>query len=250
MIDPDQVGRRGQEALAARRVVGVSHVEHTGTLAVTQSLQVAAGRGARVALRGVALERDDLRQHQRRGPGRCHVLFLVDASGSMATQRRLQLAKSAALGLLASSYQRRDEVALMVFRGEGSELVLPFTRHTAKIEQALREVPTGGRTPLARALLDARDVLRTRQPSLLVLLTDGRANVALEFGDPWQEALTACAALKSQCGAAWVIDCELGPVTLGRAQMLAQALGASCIALDALDGDGLALRIRQRVETP
>jgi magnesium chelatase subunit D len=247
-IDREGVGRRGTESLSAQRVVGAVPFRHTGTLAMPQTLAVAARRGARAGEQGVRLAASDLMQHERRGAGLCHVLFLVDASGSMATKRRLEAAKGAALGLLTSNYQRRDEVALMVFRAEGTDLVLPFTRRIASIERALRDVPTGGRTPLARALLDAARLMQTREPALLVLFTDGRANVSLDGGDPWEEALAACAQLQSAAGAL-VIDCEPGPIVLGRARVLAQALGAECIALDDLDATALTLRIHGRLES-
>jgi magnesium chelatase subunit D len=248
-IDREGVGRRGTESLNSQRVVGAIPFQHTGTLAMPQTLAVAAKRGVRAGEHGVKLAASDLMQHERRGPGLCHVLFLVDASGSMATKRRLEVAKGAALGLLTSNYQRRDEVALMVFRAEGTDLVLPFTRRIASIEQALSDVPTGGRTPLARALLDAAHLMQTRDPALLVLLTDGRANVSLNGGDPWEEALAACPALRAACAGALVIDCEPGPIVLGRARVLAQAIGAECIALDAMDAPALTLRIHGRLES-
>ena len=247
-IDREEVGRRGTESLNSQRVIGAIPFQHTGTLAIQQTLAAAAKRGVRAGEQGVRLAASDLMQHERRGPGLCHVLFLVDASGSMATKRRLEVAKGAALGLLASSYQRRDEVALMVFRAEGTDLVLPFTRHIASIELALRDVPTGGRTPLARALLDAARLMQAREPALLVLLTDGRANVSLDGGDPWEEALAACSPLQAACAGALVIDCEPGPIILGRARALAQALGAECVALDAMDATALTLRIHGRLE--
>jgi magnesium chelatase subunit D len=248
LIDRDRPGRRGGDSSAPQRVVGVVPFENTGTLAIAETLVAAVRRGVRTGEQGVALAAADLKQHERRGSGRSHVLFLVDASGSMATQRRLELAKGAALGLLASSYQNRDEVALMVFRAEGTDLILPFTRHIAGIEQALGEVATGGRTPLARALSDADRLLQTREPALLVLLTDGRANVSAEGGDPWEEALAACASLRAACAGVLVVDCEPGPIMLGRARLLAQALGAECVALDALDSAALSLRIHRRLE--
>lgn len=250
LVDPDQPGRRNSQAVAPGRVIGTSAFDGTGTLAIVETLTAAVNRGVRVAAEGVALAAADLQQHERRGPRNSHVLFLVDASGSMAVQRRLNLAKAAALGLLNSNYQRRDEVSLMTFRGEGTDLVLPFTRQVASIEQALAQVPSGGRTPLARALLDAAQLLRTREPALLVLLTDGRANVSVNGGDPWEESLAACASLRAACAGALVIDCEPGPVTLGRARVLAGSLGAECVALDALDADNLTLRIRQRLDVP
>ena len=153
------------------------------------------------------------------------------------------------MGLLTSSYQRRDEVALLIFRGEGTDLVLPFTRHIASVERALSDVPTGGRTPLARAFLDAAHLLKTRKPAVLVLLTDGRANVAVDGGDPWAEALAACQPLQAAFAGALVIDCERGPIILGRARVLAEKLGAECVALDAVDTADLRLRIQRRLET-
>jgi magnesium chelatase subunit D len=249
LIDREAVGRRGELSLSSRRVVGAVPYELTGTLAIAQTLSAAARRGARVGEEGMRLAASDLRQDERRGPGLCHVLFLVDASGSMATKRRLEVAKGAALGLMSSSYQRRDEVALMAFRGEAADLVLPFTRQIGSIERALSNVPTGGRTPLARALLDATQLLLTREPALLVLLTDGRANVSAEGGDPWEEALAAASRVQTACAGALVIDCELGPIVLGRARVLAEALGAECIALDDMDETLLTLRIHGRIES-
>jgi magnesium chelatase subunit D len=248
-VDSERPGRRGTESPASQRAIGVVPFQNTGTLAIAQTVAAAAARGARVGEHGVALAATDLKQHERRGPGACHVLFLVDASGSMATHRRLEAAKGAAMGLLTSSYQRRDEVALMAFRGEGTELVLPFTRHVRSIEQALAEVPTGGRTPLARALVDASILLKSREPALLVLLTDGRANVSKEGGDPWEEALVACRSVRGACAGALVVDCESGPIMLGRARALAHLLGAECISLDALDTAALAIHIHRRLET-
>jgi magnesium chelatase subunit D len=248
-IDRESIGRRATDSMNSQRMVDAIPCQLTGTLAVAQTLSAAARRGARVSADSIQLIAADLRQHERRGPGLCHVLFLVDASGSMATKRRLEVAKGAALGLLSSSYQRRDEVALMAFRADGADLVLPFTRHIASIERALSDVPTGGRTPLARALLDAADVLQTRAPALLVLFTDGRANVSVEGGDPWEEALAAGARLRTACAGAVVIDCESGPIVLGRARALAQALGAECVALDDLDDTSLTIRIHGRLES-
>jgi magnesium chelatase subunit D len=166
----------------------------------------------------------------------------------MATQRRLELAKSAALGLLKSNYQHRDEVALMVFRGEGTDLVMPFTSSIEGVEKALDDVPTGGRTPLARALIEATKVLRTREPALLIVFTDGRANVSVSDADPWEESLAVCEMLRDACAGAVVIDCEPGPIVLGRARQLAAALGAECIPLSALEGHDLTVQILRRIE--
>jgi magnesium chelatase subunit D len=249
LIDRESSGRRGTGSIASRRATRATPYDQTGTLAINETLTAAAARGRRVGERGITLSASDLMQHGRSGPGRSSVLFLVDASASMATQRRLELAKCAALGLLKSNYQHRDEIALMVFRGEGADLVMPFTTGIEGVEQALNDVPTGGRTPLARALIDATEMLRTREPSLLVVFTDGRANVSVGNEDPWAESLAACAELKEACAGAVVIDCEPGPIVLGRARQLAAALGAECVALSALEAAELTIRIQRRLDT-
>jgi len=249
LIDRESSGRRGSGSIMSRRATRATPYDQSGTLAINETLTTAAVRGRRVGERGIALAASDLMQHARSGPGRSSVLFLVDASASMAIQRRLELAKGAALGLLRSNYQHRDEVALMVFRGAGADLVMPFTSGIEGVEQALRDVPTGGRTPLARALIDAAEILRAREPSLLIVFTDGRANVSVADEDPWQESLAAAARLKDACAGAVVIDCELGPIVLGRPRQLAAALGAECISLSSLEAGELTVQIRRRLDS-
>jgi magnesium chelatase subunit D len=248
LIDRDSVGRRGSTSLAARRAVRAVPFDQTGTLAINDTLGAAAARGATVGESGVALKAADLMQHERRGSGHTSILFLVDASSSMLTQRRLQIARGAAAALLQSSYRRRDEVALMVFRGAATEVLLAFTDRVEQIESAFAAAAAGGRTPLARALLDATRMIRSRDPALVVLFTDGRANVSDGDGDPWQEALAACEALQGACAGIVVIDCELGPIRLGRAALLAEALRAECVSLAALDEMDLTVRIQRRLE--
>lgn len=248
LIDRETSGRRGTGSIASRRATRATPYDQTGTLAINETLTTAAVRGRRLGERGIALAASDLMQHGRNGPGRSSVLFLVDASASMATQRRLELAKSAALGLLKSNYQHRDEVALMTFRGDGVDLVMPFTGGVEGVEQALTDVPTGGRTPLARALKEAAGILGTREKSLLILFTDGRANVGVADGDPWQESLEAAAKLQESCAGAVVIDCEPGPIVLGRARRLAAALGAECVPLNSLEAGEFTLQIQRRLE--
>lgn len=207
------------------------------------SFRAAALRGAEGA-GPVALQAEDLRRVRRGGRGATRVLFAVDASGSMAAGKRLSLAKAAVFGLLTGSYQQRDEVALLAFRGEGAELLLPFTRDVAQAERCLREVPTGGRTPLSDALRQAVALAGVEDSLLLVLFTDGRANVAAAGGDPWTEALETAELLRPRLAAALVVDCENGPVRLGRAQLLADKLGARCLGLAELDAEGLVLRLK------
>jgi magnesium chelatase subunit D len=115
----------------------------------------------------------------------------------------------------------------------------------------LRELPTGGRTPLPHALQLALQTLEQSAaiaPPLLVLLSDGKGNVALENGgDPWRETLALAEQLAARGTPALVLDTETGYVRLGRAAQLAQALGAECLTLEELTADNLALTIRARM---
>ncbi len=243
-------GRREAAHGAPAGAVRVVPRRDDGTLALAPTLAAAAARGATIEGGRVELRSADLRQQERRGRQAGRVLIIVDASGSMGAQRRLSLAKGVVLGLLDASYQRRDEVGLMLVAGEAAELRLPFTRRTEQAEAALRDLPTGGRTPLAHALQLATELCTDAPPAAIVLFTDGRANVAASGGDPWREALAASAALAPALAGSLVIDCEPGPVRLGRARELSAVLGAELLALDGLDAAQLTVRLRNRLLLP
>jgi magnesium chelatase subunit D len=165
------------------------------------------------------------------------VLFVLDTSGSMAAWRRMRQTKSAVLSLLLQGYQRRDRVALLAFRDQGAELVLPPTPSLRTARRILEGLPAGGATPLAHGLAAARQFLRNhhrrlpRSPAWTVLLTDGRANVGLG-GDPWQDALAQARGLADGDGDFLVVDTETHWPRFGRAAILAQVLGANCRPLE------------------
>ena len=164
----------------------------------------------------------------------------------MAAQRRMETVKGSVLSLLTDAYQRRDEVAVIGFRGESAQLLLAPTRSVDLAEKNLRELPTGGRTPLPHALSLALETLKkSTMPPLLVLLSDGKANVPLTEGnDPWQETLMLAELLAKRAVPALVLDIETGFLRLGRAQQLARALAAECLALEELSAENLTLTIR------
>ncbi|MER6789629.1 putative cobaltochelatase [Streptomyces sp. NPDC000658] len=192
---------------------------------------------------GLVVRRDDLRQATREGREGNLVLFVVDASGSMAARQRMSAVKGAVLSLLLDAYQRRDKVGLVTFRGAAAELALPPTSSVDAAAVRLESLPTGGRTPLAAGLLKAHDVLRVerlRDPArraLVVVVTDGRAT-----GGPEPVALAGRAArLFAADGVACVVvDCESGPVRLGLAGQLAGELGGAAVTLEELRADSIA----------
>ncbi|MEV5884363.1 putative cobaltochelatase [Streptomyces sp. NPDC052020] len=192
---------------------------------------------------GLVVRRDDLRQATREGREGNLVLFVVDASGSMAARQRMGAVKGAVLSLLLDAYQRRDKVGLVTFRGSGAEVALPPTSSVDAAAARLQSLPTGGRTPLAAGLLKAHDVLRVerlrdaaRRP-LVVVVTDGRAT-----GGPEPVALASRAArlFAAEGVASVVVDCESGPVRLGLAGKLAAELGGTAVTLDELRADAIA----------
>ena len=192
---------------------------------------------------GLVVRRDDLRQATREGREGNLVLFVVDASGSMAARQRMGAVKGAVLSLLLDAYQRRDKVGLVTFRGTAADVALPPTSSVDAAAARLETLPTGGRTPLAAGLLRAHDVLRVerlRDPArrpLVVLVTDGRAT-----GGPEPVALAGRAArlFAADGVASVVVDCESGPVRLGLAGQLAGELGGTAVTLDELRADSIA----------
>ncbi|AJP01410.1 magnesium chelatase [Streptomyces cyaneogriseus subsp. noncyanogenus] len=192
---------------------------------------------------GLVVRRDDLRQATREGREGNLVLFVVDASGSMAARQRMSAVKGAVLSLLLDAYQRRDKVGLVTFRGSGAEVALPPTSSVDAAAARLEVLPTGGRTPLAAGLLKAHDVLRVerlrdaaRRP-LVVVVTDGRATGGVE---PVALAGRAARLFAHERIASVVVDCESGPVRLGLAGRLAEDLGGTAVTLDELRADSIA----------
>ncbi|MEV7501015.1 putative cobaltochelatase [Streptomyces sp. NPDC093018] len=196
---------------------------------------------------GLVIRRDDLRQASREGREGNLVLFVVDASGSMAARQRMGAVKGAVLSLLLDAYQRRDKVGLVTFRGSDADVALPPTSSVDAAAVRLESLPTGGRTPLAAGLLKAHEVLRVerlRDPArraLLVVVTDGRAT-----GGPEPVALAGRAArlFAAEQVASVVVDCESGPVRLGLAGQLAGELAGTAVTLDELRADSIAGLVR------
>jgi magnesium chelatase subunit D len=179
---------------------------------------------------------DDLRGgvHEHRTTNA--VLFVVDASASMGVERRMAATKAAVLGLLGDAYRRRGTVGLITFRGDGAEVVLRPTGSVEIARARLLELETGGRTPLAAGLDEARRVVshltdRGDTGCTIVLVTDGRATVGEP--DPVSAARTSFAALARTGARLVVLDTETGPSRLSLAAELAAAAGVEYRHLDA-----------------
>jgi len=208
---------------------------------------VAAGVGPAGASGRGFVSPGDVREAVRQQRAGNLVILVVDASGSMGADRRMEVAKGAVLSLLVDAYQRRDRVALIAFREEGATVVL---RPTASVEVArarLGELPTGGSTPLAAGIVAGAELAGRATPGgqrpLLVLVTDGRATAAPAGRDPVEAALAAAQGVRRQGLAAVVVDVESGPTRLGLAGELAQAMGARHLTVPELTAAGLAAAV-------
>lgn len=203
-------------------------------------------RRSRPDRQGIEVRRADFRIRRLVAARPSATLFVVDASGSAALAR-LGEAKGAIELLLADSYVRRDEVALIAFRGERAELVLPPTRSLARARRALADLAGGGGTPLAAALelvgqIAARVAAVGRDPTI-VLLSDFRANVARAAGlDPMADAETAARVLAARGVPIIAIDTSARPRAEGA--RIAAALGARLVHLPRPEAAGLAAAVR------
>ena len=203
----------------------------------------------------ILIEPWDIREKVRESKTGSLILFVVDASGSMGAQRRMVAVKGAILSLLLDAYQRRDRVGLIAFRGPAADLLLPPTSSVDLAQVRLSEMPIGGRTPLGQGLLKALEVIETEKTKdtnllpLLVLMSDGRANVAMgspapDIIAPMDEAKVIAATIREQRIPAVVIDTESDFLRLGLATPIAEAMGAPCLRLEELHAEAVADAVR------
>lgn len=200
------------------------------------------------------LRRTDLQRKVRvRRTGNL-ILFVVDASWSMAASERMEATKGAIFSLLVDAYQRRDQVGLVVFQRDKARLVLPPTSSVELAQKALRDLPVGGKTPLSNGLFLAWQVIENarRRDSeirpLMILLTDGAGNVSMT-GMPAQEEAMRIAELFEQASMrSIVVNMEHAAFDRGLAQKLAGALGGVCQNLPELRADTLLSTVKREID--
>ncbi|MEU8817127.1 VWA domain-containing protein [Actinoplanes sp. NPDC048796] len=232
-------GKRSPAYARRGRVVGsrVPQGKLAGAPHLPATLRAALHRRGRDARTGSVVHPRDLREAVHVGREANLVLFVVDASGSMAARKRMTIVKTAVLSLLRDAYQRRDRIGMITFRGHEAERVLPPTSSHEVGVMRLASLRTGGRTPLAAGLRSAAATIATerrrdpRRRPLLIVVTDGRATSG---PDP----VTVAPALAGVSTV--VVDCETGPIRLNLAGRLATALGADLMPLEALEMRGAA----------
>ncbi len=202
--------------------------------------------------RRLHLRKEDLQVTRFEDNVETTTIFVVDASGSQAAQRLAEV-KGAIELLLADCYVRRDQVALIAFRGETAETLLPPTRALARVKRSLQALPGGGGTPLALALDAARELAasvgRQGRVPAIVLMTDGRANVSRDGSQGAdaanEDATKAANLLRAEGLRSLLVDTSRRPRP--RARMLANAMGADYIALPFADAQSISATVQREV---
>lgn len=203
-----------------------------------------------------AIQKSDLQRKVRVKKTANLILFLVDASWSMAVAERMAATKGAILSLLTDAYQRRDRVGLIVFQKDRSTLILPPTSSVMLARRALTDIPVGGKTPLSAGLLMAFEVLKQEQiihpdvEPLLIVLTDGAGNVSIGTLPPQEESFAFAEQIAERNYRTVVINMEHASFDQGLAQALADHLEAPCYTLNELKAESLLNTVRQEMAEP
>jgi magnesium chelatase subunit D len=203
----------------------------------------------------LALHPDDYQKKVRVRRAANLILFVVDASWSMAVAERMQATKGAIMSLLTDAYQRRDRVGLVVFQKNDAHLVLTPTNSVELAQKALADIPVGGKTPLSSGLMLAQRVitqelkLRPELTPLMILLTDGAGNVSVtDTLPPQEEAYRTADLIREADVRSVVINMEHAAFDQGLAQALADRLDGPCYTLPELKAEALVRTVQGELD--
>lgn len=234
--------------------------DKTDDIAFDATLRAAAPfqkqRGEQLAKTGMAyaLRKSDLHRKIRVKRTANLILFVVDASWSMAVSERMQATKGAIMSLLTDAYQRRDRVGLIVFQKDRATMILPPTNSVTLAKKALANIPVGGKTPLSAGLMMAYETIKrekTLHPDiipLMILLTDGAGNVSLSNAAPQDEAHRIADMVKDDQIKSVTINMEHVAFDQGLATKLAERMGGPCYSLSQLRADILYQTVRNEMD--
>lgn len=196
------------------------------------------------------INKSDFREKVREKRTGTTILFVVDASGSMGAKKRMSAVKGAVVSLLTDAYQKRDKVGMVAFRKNQAEVLLGITRSVELAQKSLKDLPTGGKTPLSAGLSKGYEILKAakkKDPEMvpvLVLVSDGRTNSSINNGDPYEEAIEIANKIASESIQSIVIDTEQDFIKLGLANNIAKAMNAQYYKLEDLGATEIASTIR------
>ena len=182
------------------------------------------------------------------------ILFVVDASWSMAVAERMTATKGAIMSLLTDAYQRRDRVGLIVFQKNNATLILQPTNSVQLAQHALADIPVGGKTPLSAGLTLAYKIIKQQKQlhpdvmPLMILLTDGAGNVSMTNLPPQEEAHRAAQRFEEDHIRGVVINMEHAAFDQGLARKLAEHLSAPCLSLAELKAESLYETVKRELD--
>jgi magnesium chelatase subunit D len=240
------VGARKGEPRAGQRINVLETLRAAAPWQKLRQRQQALSDGQK---QRIVVRKEDFHVTRFRQSGQTTTVFVVDASGSSALNR-LAEAKGAVELLLADCYVRRDSVAVLAFRGQTAELILPPTRSLARAKRSLAGLPGGGGTPLAHAIdasmLLADQLRKKGETPILVLLTDGKGNISRD-GRPGRaqaakDALAAATEMRLRGFSSLLVDTS--PQAQDAAKNLAKAMGAQYLALPYAGANSLNQAVR------
>ena len=254
-------GRRSRTRIAQKqgRYVKSTSVTGTGDVALDATLRAAAPHQLHRkndAGLAVVLRSEDIREKIRERRIGNFLLFLVDASGSMGARGRMTASKGAIMSLLLDAYQKRDRIAMVSFRKNEAVVNLPPTSSIELAAGLLREMPVGGRTPLSAGLAKAYELLRNyllREPTarpIVIMITDGKSNVALGEKKPLDEAIALAGRLSADARIRIiVVDTESqGLIRFGLAHKLAGVMNAQYFKIGDLKSESLLNIAKENVQ--
>ncbi|MEK6574211.1 MAG: VWA domain-containing protein [Chloroflexota bacterium] len=237
--------KRGRYIQARPAHGKTSDVAFDATLRAAAPMQLQREAKRREAQIAFAINREDLQRKIRVRKAANLILFVVDASWSMAVAERMSATKGAIMSLLTDAYQRRDRVGLIVFQKNQSRLILPPTSSVLLAQKAMADIPVGGKTPLSAGLAMAHKILvqeKRLHPDvmpLMIVLTDGAGNVSMTDLPPQEEAYRIAEKIHDESIRSVVINMEHAAFDQGLARKLAEHLGCECLTLQELKAETL-----------
>jgi magnesium chelatase subunit D len=223
--------------------------EPTSDIALSATIRVAAPNQKyrnREEDMAISIKPSDIRAKKRIRKIGNTIVFVVDSSGSMGVSQRMKETKAAILSLLVDAYQKRDKVALVVFKQNKAELLLPPTSSVELAKKLLENIPTGGKSPLSHGLMAGLQCITSELKRhkdckpLLVLISDGRANVSMNKNlNPIEEANQIALQIKQMNIDSVVIDTEKSYIRLGRLQEISGFMNAKYLRIEDLRAESI-----------
>jgi len=250
-------GRRSRTRTSSKagRYIMSTMERRTNDLALDATLRAAAPYQKQRSRQDVAIviEESDIREKIREKRIGNFIVFVVDASGSMGAGKRMIETKGAILSLLLDAYQKRDKVAMVAFKADRAEVLLPPTSSIELAHKLLEELPTGGKTPLCHGISLGYQIIQSyfrKDPHiypLLILISDGKANVSQYGGKPLSEAMEVAEEIKNDNRVnTVVVDVEKsGLISFGLAHQLSLQMGARYFRIEDLKSDTLVEILRE-----